>query len=92
VELEPEKVAVLTFNRDDATDDELFKVVVEIGHAIGNLHRPIMIKGQKIFVPIQAESELELLNKIFAPIIDHLTITQTRMAFEAEEGLQTHEH
>ena len=92
LELEPEKVAVLTFSRGDATDDEAFKVAVEIGHAIGNLHRPIMINEEKIFVPIQAESELELLRKIFTPIIDHVTITRKRMAFEAEEGMHTHEH
>ena len=57
VELEPERVALLTFNRDDATDEEVFQVAVKIGHAIGNLHRPIMIDKEEIIVPIQAESE-----------------------------------
>jgi urease accessory protein len=91
VELEPENVAVLTFKRETA-DDELFEVAVKIGHAIGNLHRPIKVEGEKVFLPIQADSEIELLNKVFAHILDHLTITKDRMVFEPDEGLYTHEH
>jgi urease accessory protein len=92
VELEPENVAVLTFKREDATDDELFEVAVKIGHAIGNLHRPIKVEGEKVFLPIQADSEIELLNKAFAHILDHLTMTKDKMVFEPDEGLHTHEH
>jgi len=92
VELEPENVAVLTFKREDATDSELFEVAVKIGHALGNLHRPIKVEGEKVFLPIQADSEIELLNKTFAHILDHLTITKDKMVFEPEEGLLTHEH
>jgi urease accessory protein len=92
VELEPENVAVLTFKREDATDSELFEVAVKIGHALGNLHRPIKVEGEKVFLPIQADSEIELLNKTFAHILDHLTITKDKMVFEPEEGLHTHEH
>jgi urease accessory protein len=92
VELEPENVAVLTFKRENAEEDELFEVAVKIGHAIGNLHRPIKVEGEKVFLPIQADSEMELLNKTFAHILDHLTITKDKMVFEPEEGLYTHEH
>ena len=92
VELEPENVAVLAFKDEDATDDELFEVAVKVGHAIGNLHRPIKVNGEKVVLPIQADSEIELLNKIFTPILDHLSITRTKMVFEPEEGLHTHEH
>jgi urease accessory protein len=92
VELEPENVAVLTFKRENTTGDELFEVAVKIGHAIGNLHRPIKVEGEKVFLPIQADSEIELLSKTFAYISDHLTITKDKMVFEPEEGLYTHEH
>jgi len=92
VELEPENVAVLTLKRDDAEEHDLFEVAVRIGHAIGNLHRPIKIEGEKIYLPIQAQTEIELLKKIFAPIHDHLSITQEKIIFETDEGLQTHEH
>jgi urease accessory protein len=92
VELEPENVAVLAFKHEDAKVDELFEVAVKVGHAIGNLHRPIKVIGEKVFLPIQADSEIELLTKILAPILDHLSITQAKMVFEPEEGLHTHEH
>ena len=92
VELEPENVAVLTFKREDIIDDELFEVAVKMGHAIGNLHRPIKVEGEKVFLPIQADSEIELLNKTFAHILDHITITKDKMVFEPDEGLYTHEH
>ena len=92
VEVEPEDVAVLTLKRDETPDNELFEVAVRIGHSIGNLHRPIKIEGEKIYLPIQANSEIELLKKILAPIHDHLSITQDKIVFETDEGLQTHEH
>ena len=92
VDLEPENVAVLAFKHEDASVDELFEVAVKVGHAIGNLHRPIKVCGEKVFLPIQADSEIELLTKILAPILDNLSITQTKMVFEPEEGLHTHEH
>jgi urease accessory protein len=92
VEVEPEDVAVLTLKRDDAKDNDLFELAVRIGHAIGNLHRPIKIEGEKIYLPIQAQTEIELLKKIFAPINDHLSIRQDKIVFETDEGLQTHEH
>ena len=92
VEVQPEDVAVLTLKRDDATDNDLLEVAVRIGHAIGNLHRPIKIEGEKIYLPIQAQTEIDLLKKIFAPIHEHLSITQDKIVFETDEGLQPHEH
>jgi urease accessory protein len=92
IELEPENVAVLNLKRDDATDSDFFEMAVRIGHAIGNLHRPIKIDGEMIYLPIQAQTEIELLEKIFAPFHDHLSITQDKIVFETDEGLPTHEH
>jgi urease accessory protein len=92
VEQEPENVAVLTFKDENATKSELFHIAVELGHTVGNLHRPIKVKGEKVYVPIQADSEIELLNRLLEPILDHLTITTERLVFEPEEGLHTHEH
>ena len=64
----------------------------KIGHTLGNMHRPIKISGEKIYFPIQADSEIELLNKMFQPIRDHLSITKAKMVFEPEEGIHVHEH
>ena len=92
VEIEPESVAVLAFDFKDVEQVELFELATKIGHTLGNRHRPIKIDGERIFLPIQADSELELLNKIFQPIHDHLSITKTKMVFEPEEGMYVHDH
>ena len=91
VEIAPENVAVLTFKLETMADDETFEAAVKIGHTLGNLHRPIKVEGKKVFLPIQADSEIELLNKIFAPFLDHLSIIHTEMVFEPDEGIHTHE-
>ena len=63
VEITPEKVAVVSFK--SITNDHLFETAVRIGHTIGNLHRPIRLEDNKIFIPIQADSELDLLKRLF---------------------------
>jgi urease accessory protein len=92
IEIEPENVAVLTLKLDDAQDHEKLTLPIRIGHILGNLHRPIKVKGEKIYVPIQAETEIELLNKIFESIHNYIDITQDKIVFEPDEGLQKHEH
>ena len=92
VEVEPEDVAVLTLKKVDKDDDDLFELAVRIGHAIGNLHRPIKVEGKKVYLPIQAQCEIELLKKIFEPIHEHLSITLDKIVFETDQGLRTHEH
>jgi urease accessory protein len=91
VEIEPENVAILSL-RSVVDDHELFATAVRIGHALGNLHRPMKIDGVKIYVPIQADTEIELLHKIFENVRVHLEIARTKIVFEAEEGMPTHEH
>ncbi len=91
VEILPEKVAVMAVNRD-MSSDHLFETAVRVGHTIGNLHRPVKSEGNKIYFPIQADSELDLLRKLFDSLKDHVDITSTTMVFEPEEGTQVHEH
>lgn len=91
VEIEPENVAVLSLKPSE-DNHELFATAVRIGHALGNLHRPMKIDGVKIYVPIQADTEIELLHKIFENVHVNLEITKTKIIFEAEEGMPTHEH
>jgi urease accessory protein len=97
LEIEPEKVAVIqvkdeTSNHDHQHYHHSVEIPVKIGHTIGNLHRPIKLEANKIFFPIQAESELDLLRRLFGPIKEHLDITSTTMVFEPEEGTEIHEH
>jgi urease accessory protein len=85
VEQEPEMVAVVRINKSDPG------LAALVGHAIGNLHRPIKVDGSRIFFPIQAESELEMLRRQFSAVIDHIEINTDTIVFEPE-GVSAHEH
>ena len=91
IEIQPENVAVIAVEKEIASN-HLFEIAVKIGHTIGNLHRPIKLEDNIIFLPIQAESELDLLKKLFDSIKEHINITSTTMVFEPEEGAEVHEH
>jgi urease accessory protein len=93
IELEPENLAVIQVKDNiHEHNDYAIQVPVTIGHAIGNLHRPIKLEGRKIYFPIQTDSEIEMFKKIFGRVLDHLEITQAKMVFEPEEGMDVHEH
>ncbi|HKF26998.1 MAG TPA: hypothetical protein VKB06_01215 [Nitrososphaera sp.] len=91
IELEPENLAVVEV-KDNIDEHDAVEVPVTIGHAIGNLHRPIKLEGRKIYFPIQTDSEIEMFKKIFGRLLDHLEITRAKMVFEPEEGTDVHEH
>ena len=91
VEIQPEKVAVIAVKNNIASE-HLFEMAVKVGHTIGNLHRPIKLEDNKIILPIQAESELDLLKKVLGSIKELIDITSTTMVFEPEEGADVHEH
>ena len=91
IELEPENLAVIEV-KDNIHEHDAVEVPVTIGHAIGNLHRPIKLEGRKIYFPIQTDSEIEMFKKIFGRLLDHLEITQAKMVFEPEEETDVHEH
>jgi urease accessory protein len=91
IELEPENLAVVEV-KDNIHEHDAVQVPVTIGHAIGNLHRPIKLEGRKIYFPIQTDSEIEMFKKIFGRLLDHLEITQAKMVFEPEVGTDVHEH
>lgn len=91
VEIEPENVAMIEI-KDNIHEDDIVEIPVRVGHTIGNLHRPIKLEGNKIYFPIQADTELEMFKKLFAPLSDHLEIKKTKMVFEPEEDAEIHEH
>src|SRR5918992_423425 len=91
MELEPENLAVIQV-KDNIPEHDAVQVPVTIGHAIGNLHRPIKLEGRKIYFPIQTDSEIEMFKKIFGPLSDHLEISRTKKVFEPEVGMDVHEH
>ncbi|MEW5839749.1 hypothetical protein [Nitrososphaera sp.] len=76
----------------DDEDNMLLQIPVRIGHTIGNLHRPIKLEGDRIYFPIQAESELDMFRKLFGHMNEHLEISGDKIVFEPEEGMDVHEH
>lgn len=91
LELQPENVISLEI-KENLHGHDVIEIPARIGHAIGNLHRPLKLEGRKIFFPIQAESEVEMFKKIFSSLEDHLEISSTKMVFEPDEGMDIHEH
>jgi urease accessory protein len=91
IELEPENLAVIQV-KDNIDEHDAVQLPVAIGHAIGNLHRPIKLEGRKIYFPRQTDSEIEMFKKIFGRVLDHLEISQAKMVFEPEEEMDVHEH
>jgi urease accessory protein len=74
--------------KENVHEDDVVEVPARVGHMIGNLHRPIKLEGRKIYFPIQTDTELEMLEKLFLPLREHLDIKTTKMVFEPEEGTQ----
>jgi urease accessory protein len=91
VGIQPEDVIGIEIKHNIHADD-LIEVPVKVGHTIGNLHRPVKLDGNKIFFPIQADTELDMFIKLFKPMMEHLEIWKTKMVFEPEDGTEIHEH
>ena len=91
IKIEPENVAMVEI-RGNLHDDDIVKLPVTVGHAIGNLHRPIKIEDNKIYFPIQADSEIDMFKKLFASVNEHIEMKKTEMVFEPDEGMNIHEH
>lgn len=91
LELEPEYVGIITL-KDTDKNDQVFLLSIKIGHNLGNLHRPIQVTKNQVMFPLQAETELEMLKKLFAPFNRFIEIKTDHMVFEPEEGHHIHEH
>ena len=94
VEIEPENVLEVELHQETLTGnpEDLLQIPVQIGHTIGNLHRPIMLDGSRIYFPIQSESEIEMFRKLFHPFHQHIAIQSKKIVFEPNETMNVHEH
>lgn len=94
VEIEPENVLQVEILKETLTEstESLIQIPVQIGHTIGNLHRPIKLDGSRIYFPIQAESEIEMFRKLFHPFHHHIEIQSKKIVFEPTESMNVHEH
>lgn len=83
VEIEPEKVAVVQVFGDART-------AALVGHAIGNLHRPIRVEGDRIIFPIQSDDEMAMMQRQLASFADKIKITKDVTVFEPEVSSHGH--
>lgn len=91
VEYEPEDVLGFKI-KEELSSDQKIAIAIKMGHAIGNLHRPICVKDNITYMPMQSESEAEDIKKILLPIIDDIDIQHSKIIFEQEEGTEVHTH
>ena len=98
VKLSTELVAVISFksqsiyNYQNQNYFDLINIAIKIGHTIGNLHRPLKLKENKIIFPIQTIDEINLFQKLLVDVKDHINITFDEMIFEPDQGFDIHEH
>ena len=87
----PESVAIVSLDKNIVAD-QLFDIAVKLGHTIGNMHRPINITNDKIYFPIQSESEIELFQKLFSKLKGHPDIKYETIIFDPDPGYDIHGH
>lgn len=55
------EVLVIDLGRlSDRTPDDIIRISVELGHAIGNQHWPAVVKGTKVYVPLTVDKKVML--------------------------------
>lgn len=88
IEQIPEKVITVKTKENE----DYFELLVLLGHIIGNRHRPISLEGRSVTFPIQAESELFVFERLFAPIIKKIEMSVGEKIYRPDERMNIHEH
>ena len=83
---------VATISLRDNINRPIIRNSNKLGHTIGNMHRPIKITDGKISFPIQAQSEIELFQRLLSNLKDNIDIKNENIIFEPEDGYNIHEH
>jgi len=86
VEQIPEKVISVKLKGNNEN------IAILLGHIIGNRHRPIAIKDKIILFPIQEDSELEIFQRLFKEIINHIELKIQEEIFLPHTSADVHEH
>jgi len=82
----PEKVITVK------TKEDSFELMVLLGHIIGNRHRPISLESGTVTFPIQAESELEIFQRLFTSIIGKIEMSIEEKIYMPDQRMNVHEH
>ena len=86
VEQIPEKVISVKLKENNEN------IAILLGHIIGNRHRPISIEDKMILFPIQEDSELEIFQRLFKEIINHIELKIQEEIFLPHTSADVHEH
>ena len=85
----PEKIIRVTINENHWSPN----LLVNLGHIIGNRHRPISITSDGcIMFPIHDEDEVELFEQLFSEIIHEISLNVEDEIFVPNQGMNAHEH
>ena len=83
----PEKIIHVQVKDDNSS------VRVQLGHIIGNRHRPLSISTDgAVSFPIHDENEVELFENLFSDILHHISMTVKDVIFVPNQGMDVHEH
>jgi urease accessory protein len=88
---ESENVVILSLN-NDLSAQEILETAIKLGHIIGNMHRPIKVTNNKVYFPIQCDSEIELFKKLFHNLRQDIDIKNENIIFEPDLGYDIHGH
>ena len=88
---ETENVVIVSLNNDVSTQ-QILDTAIRLGHIIGNMHRPIRVVNNKVYFPIQSDSEIELFKKLFHNLKQNFDIKTENIIFEPDLGYDVHGH
>ena len=88
---ETENVAIISLNNDVSTE-QILDTAIRLGHIIGNMHRSIRLANNKVYFPIQSDSEIELFKKLFYNLRENIDIKTENIIFEPDLGYDIHGH
>lgn len=88
---ESENIVIVSLNSDISTQ-QILETAIKLGHIIGNMHRPIKVTNNKIYFPIQSDSEIELFKKLFYKLRQNISIENENIIFEPDLGYDIHGH
>ena len=85
----PEKIIRVKINENNWSPN----LLVQLGHIIGNRHRPISITSDGcIILPIHDEDEVEFFEQLFSDIIHQISLNVEDEIFVPNQGMNVHEH
>jgi urease accessory protein len=88
---ESENVVIISLKNDISTQ-QILETAIKLGHIIGNMHRPIKVTNNRVYFPIQSDSEIGLFKKLFHNLTQNIDIKNENIIFEPDLGYDIHEH